>query len=154
MRDVIWWCCVFLVISCTDLQVLHRLEQAEDERHPERAGEVCEVADLEACDLLEQEADNGRGDDGEVRLLEVNYDSQEMERRYDPLLFWSAPWRDTFLYGDDGAFEGWLRRTAGGEEKIAPDGFNEQGVLVLYNMQRNQDGTVNLVRRGSSGAAP
>ena len=101
-----------------------------------------------------QERQYGRGDDGEVRLQEVNYDSEEMERRYDPLLFWSAPWRDTFLYGDDGTFEGWLRRTAGGEEKIAPDGFNEQGVLVLYNMQRNQDGTVNLVRRGSSGAAP
>lgn len=49
------------------------------------------------------------GPDGAMRLAEVDYDGNARGTPYDPLLWWSAPWRDRFHYDASGALTGWTR---------------------------------------------
>lgn len=49
------------------------------------------------------------GPDGVPRLAEVDYDARGRGQKFDRLLYWSAPWRDLFRHGPDGALLGWTR---------------------------------------------
>jgi len=49
------------------------------------------------------------GPEGVPRLAEVDYDARGRGQKFDRLLYWSAPWRDLFRHGPDGALLGWTR---------------------------------------------
>jgi hypothetical protein len=57
------------------------------------------------------------GPDGRPRLIAVDYDAAAREARYDPVLHWSAPWRDVLAHDDRGRVTGWTRHF--------PDGTTE-----------------------------
>ncbi len=54
------------------------------------------------------------GPDGAPRLVAVDHDAVSRGAAFDPVLHYAAPWRDTALYGPDGALAGWERRLADG----------------------------------------
>ena len=56
------------------------------------------------------------GPDGQARLVSVDYDARGRKTPYDPLLFWSAPWSDTAIYGAEDQLTGWDRQYADGRE--------------------------------------
>jgi hypothetical protein len=60
------------------------------------------------------------GPDGAMRLAEVDYDAPGRGRSFDPVLHWSAPWRDRLRPARDGMPEGIERRGSGGAAVPAP----------------------------------
>lgn len=52
------------------------------------------------------------GLEGQMRLSSVDYDAQARNAAYDPMLHWSAPWRDVMRYDENNDLAGWLRDTA------------------------------------------
>ena len=57
------------------------------------------------------------GPDGALRLVAIDYDAIGRERTFDPVLHWSAPWRDVFTHDAEGRITGWTRHFAeGGSE--------------------------------------
>lgn len=44
-----------------------------------------------------------------MRLAEIDYDAKRRGVPYDPLLWWSAPWRDLYHYDAAGRLTGWTR---------------------------------------------
>lgn len=73
------------------------------------------------------------GPDGITRLVSVDYDAAARGATYDPLLHWTAPWRDEFHFDPAGYFLGWTRfgRT-GWTEKFRSDGRRSDGRAVEY----------------------
>ncbi|HEV8036263.1 hypothetical protein [Yoonia sp.] len=59
---------------------------------------------------------------GVPRLLEIDYRNANRALSYDPLLHWSAPWRDTFLYDDQGNLTAWKRFITSNEIHVDPAG--------------------------------
>ncbi|KDB02997.1 hypothetical protein U879_14135 [Defluviimonas sp. 20V17] len=49
------------------------------------------------------------GPGGIPRLASVNYDAPARRARYDPVLFWWAPWHDDLQYNASGRLTGWTR---------------------------------------------
>ncbi len=54
------------------------------------------------------------GPDGRMRLAEVDYDARGRKTYFDPLLHWSAPWRDRYLYDSAGNLTGLERQDKAG----------------------------------------
>jgi hypothetical protein len=82
---------------------------------------------------------------GEMRLQEVDYDALASNRAYDPLLHWSAPWRDRFEDGN-GQSGGWIRSYNTGQPNVrfSADGRAENGQYTIYQLKRNSDGNTIL----------
>ena len=58
------------------------------------------------------------GPDGGERLVAVDYDAIGRGAAFDPLLHWSAPWRDVFAHDPVGRITGWTRQHTDGREDI------------------------------------
>ena len=56
----------------------------------------------------------GTGPDGAPRLVAIDYDAIGHNRAFDPILHWSAPWRDVFIHDEQGRISGWIRHFAEG----------------------------------------
>ncbi len=70
-----------------------------------------------------------------MRLQAVDYDAQTRAASYDPLLHWSAPWRDTLEYDPAGQLIGLLRKTADGRViSFTGDGVPASGVAIEYQV--------------------
>lgn len=74
------------------------------------------------------------GPGGIPRLVFVDYDAPARRARYDPVLFWWAPWRDDAHYAADGRLTGWTRTPTGPSAAAAraagryrPDGSRDKG---------------------------
>jgi hypothetical protein len=85
------------------------------------------------------------GPDGAPQLVEIDHDALGRGQAFDPVLHWSAPWRDSFRYGPDGELEGWTR-TATGQgglfaddparvAEFGADGRLADGRTVIYEPQ-------------------
>jgi hypothetical protein len=75
--------------------------------------------------------DYGPGPDGAMRLRSVDHDAAGRGQDFDPLLHWSAPWRDEMLWSAEGQLSGWQRRAT------APAGAAAAG---RYDAAGNRDG--------------
>ena len=51
----------------------------------------------------------GPGPETVPRLEAVDYDARGRDAAFDPVLWWSAPWRDVYRYDAAGALAGWTR---------------------------------------------
>ncbi len=77
---------------------------------------------------------------GRIRLAEIDYDAAGRKAAFDPVLHWSAPWRDQFKYGPSGRLTGWLRTPSGDNLpplQFAPSGRLLDGRQVIYEMARD-----------------
>ncbi|MEX5730171.1 hypothetical protein Ga0609869_003524 [Rhodovulum iodosum] len=79
------------------------------------------------------------GPDGTPRLAEVDYDAARRGAPFDPLLYWSAPWRDVFVYAPDGTLAGWTRWGKNGREAYGADGRRLGQVTMRYEIERRED---------------
>ncbi len=72
------------------------------------------------------------GPDGTMRLAEVDYDAKRRGAFFDPMLHWSAPWRDVYHHDVAGRLTGWTR--IGGENPLSfgADGKLSDGRSVRY----------------------
>ncbi len=72
---------------------------------------------------------------GGMRLVSVDYDAAGGGRRLDPVLHWSAPWRDAFSYAPDGSLAGVLRTgTDGTVLRLDAQGRRADGSLPAYDI--------------------
>lgn len=80
------------------------------------------------------------GPAGTMRLAETDYDGNQRGATYDPLLWWSAPWRDLYHYDAQGRLTGWARqstRPAGPpEQDFAADGVPAAGAPIRYTLKK------------------
>ena len=74
----------------------------------------------------------GPGPDGTIRLVSTDYDAVTRQQSYDPTLYWSAPWTDTYRYDDSGHLVGWTRQTVDGELDFDADGHLSDGRTISY----------------------
>jgi len=74
------------------------------------------------------------GPGGHLRLDSIDYDATARAARYDPILHWSAPWRDTFRYAPSGVLLGWQRRQGTDETPFLPDGRKADGTILRYEL--------------------
>ncbi|MHA6262902.1 hypothetical protein ACXYMO_06850 [Arenibacterium sp. CAU 1754] len=79
-------------------------------------------------------------DNERVRLKSIDYDARGRGRTYDPVLHWSAQWRDKFMYGDDGSFLGWTRITGDQKTVFKPDGLRQDGTPFKYELAERKSG--------------
>ncbi|MEW9922246.1 hypothetical protein AB2B41_21825 [Marimonas sp. MJW-29] len=61
-----------------------------------------------------------RGTDGAMRLASVDYDAEARKAFLDPLLYWTAPWKDTARYDENNNLTGWDRQFAVGTTDFVP----------------------------------
>jgi hypothetical protein len=82
------------------------------------------------------------GPDGSMRLSEVDYDALAAGRDYDPVLYWSAPWRDIYAYNATG-LTGWRRIFTQDlpNQKFLADGSTEDGQHPAYTLGGQQNGS-------------
>ncbi|WP_209426785.1 hypothetical protein [Pararhodobacter sp. SW119] len=75
------------------------------------------------------------GPDGMLRLHEIDYDAVAREARFDPVLHWSAPWRDVFDHDGDGRITGWTRHHADGgtSTHVLPEGATGYRIVQSGN---------------------
>jgi hypothetical protein len=59
-------------------------------------------------------------EDGDVRLVSVDYDAIGRDMPFDPILHWSAPWNDAAIR-DNGRIVGWERTDASGTPRMVPN---------------------------------
>lgn len=79
---------------------------------------------------------------GGMRLVSVDYDAVGRGRAFDPMLHWSAPWRDTFTYTPEGSLVSVLRT-------------GSDGVVVQLDAQgRRADGRAPAYEMGGTPQAP
>jgi hypothetical protein len=84
---------------------------------------------------------------GGQRLAWVDYDAVARGRAFDPLLHWSAPWRDEVLYAPDGSRAGLLRNLPDGTAaRLDAEGRDAEGRIPVYEMGGTPEQPV-LVRR-------
>lgn len=69
-----------------------------------------------------------------IQISEVDYDALGRKERYDPLLYWSAPWRDSYHYDAAGKMTGWSRQDASPTPATdyGADGNLADGGVVSY----------------------
>lgn len=65
-----------------------------------------------------QVREHATGPDGRPRLVSVDYDAAGREVRFDPVLHWTAPWRDALTHDDQGRVTGWTRHLADGGTEV------------------------------------
>ncbi len=74
------------------------------------------------------------GLDGSLNIAFVDYDALARGSAYDPLLHWSAPWRDIAEYDQGGDLTGWLRRMSDGQNwALDTEGRNDAGQTIAYH---------------------
>jgi hypothetical protein len=73
-------------------------------------GQVSAPAMLSVSFPVHEARDYGPGPDGAMRLRSVDHDAAGRGRDFDPLLHWTAPWRDEMIWSADGQLLGWDRR--------------------------------------------
>ncbi len=78
-----------------------------------------------------------RGKSGIPQLVSIDYDAVKSRRRFDPVLYWSAPWEDQFGYDDKGKRAGWVRKSTTSRTLFTADGQLSDGREPVYNIQRN-----------------
>lgn len=66
----------------------------------------------------------------ESRLISIDYDANARGAYFDPILFWSAPWRDVYRYDGDGQLSGWTRI-----RKNSKMDFDPVGPEISYEIQ-------------------
>lgn len=69
---------------------------------------------------------------GDITLKSVDYDANGRKDPFDPLLHWSAPWRDEFAYDENGVLIGWDRHDARGVTRFDADGRPPDGLKYRY----------------------
>lgn len=77
------------------------------------------------------------GPNGAPRLMSINYDAIKNRRRYDPVLYWSAPWEDQFGYDTNGNLAGWVRKTKTSRRIFSANGKLKNGQDQNYNVVMN-----------------
>lgn len=87
----------------------------------------------------------GAGGAGGARLLQADYDADARGEVYDPLLHWSAPWRDVFAHDAGGRLAGWRREGPGGARDFAADGRARDGAEVAYALAPPEGGRRRLI---------
>ncbi|MFV2051358.1 hypothetical protein ACEWPJ_01080 [Aliiroseovarius sp. YM-037] len=69
------------------------------------------------------------------RLLSIDYDAVGRGAAFDPILHWSAGWRDTFRYDEGGTLIGWDRTDASGDpRRFDQNGNTADGQPVAYEL--------------------
>jgi len=76
--------------------------------------------------------------DGGMRLASVDYDAKARGAAYDPLLHWSAPWKDVIRYDEAGATTGLLRETKDSVLELSGRGRIQDGRTVTYTLERDE----------------
>lgn len=80
------------------------------------------------------------GPDGAMRLAETDYDGNLRHAVYDPLLWWSASWRDLYHYDAQGRLTGWTRVATRPDgpptQDFAADGTTAKGLRVRYESRK------------------
>jgi hypothetical protein len=71
------------------------------------------------------------------RLMSINYDAIKNRRRYDPVLYWSAPWEDQFGYETNGNLAGWVRKTKTSRRLFSANGQHKNGQIQNYSIVLN-----------------
>lgn len=71
---------------------------------------------------------------GVPRLLAIDYRNANQALSFDPLLHWSAPWRDTFLYDEQGNLTAWTRAVDNNELRLgsAGDLMPQPGTILEF----------------------
>lgn len=74
---------------------------------------------------------------GGARLVSIDYDATARQAPFDPVLHWSAYWRDAFQHDASGQITGWTRVTtnphfAGAAGAYLADGRRDDGRAVTY----------------------
>lgn len=77
-------------------------------------------------------------DDTGMRLTSVDYDAKARGAAYDPLLHWSAPWKDMIRYDDTGEVTELLRETRDGVLELSGRGRIQDGRTVTYTLERDK----------------
>jgi hypothetical protein len=84
---------------------------------------------------------------GGMRLVSVDYDAAGRGRAFDPMLHWSAPWRDAFTYAPDGSLAGVLRTgTDGTGMRMDAQGRRADGRAPVHVLGGTPEAPVLLMR--------
>jgi hypothetical protein len=78
-----------------------------------------------------------RGVNGTPRLISIDYDAVKNRSRFDPVLYWSAPWEDQFGYDANGKLAGWVRKSATSRTLFTATGQLSDGREPAYTIQRS-----------------
>lgn len=74
-----------------------------------------------------------RGANGK-RVSSVDYDAEARSAIYDPVLFWSAPWKDQFVYGLDGELASVWRISETSTTRLRNFWERDNGLPVQYSL--------------------
>lgn len=85
----------------------------------------------------------------EPRIVSVDYAARKRGQYYDPLLYWSAPWTDSFRYDDGGNLQGWTRIGPNSTTEFDAQGQPVDGRPVTYQMVQ-QPGAMPVLGYGST----
>lgn len=72
------------------------------------------------------------GPDGKMQLTFIDYDADGRNAVYDPVLHWTAPWRDVFRYDPSGFLLGWDRIEKGETTRFSATGRRADGATIQY----------------------
>jgi hypothetical protein len=85
-----------------------------------------------------QVRDYRTGPDGQLQLASVDYNAVARQAGYDPLLYWSAPWRDVFTHDDSGTLTGWRREQGAETQEFDAAGRRADGTVLSYEVVGQQ----------------
>ncbi|SIO48408.1 hypothetical protein SAMN05444722_2533 [Rhodovulum sp. ES.010] len=77
------------------------------------------------------------GPDGAPRLVSIDYDARARGQYYDPVLHWSAPWKDTARYDAAGTLAGWDRQRPGAVPRFVPETGADADGGFRYSVDRS-----------------
>lgn len=77
-------------------------------------------------------------DGTQTKLLSIDYDAAERDAKYDPVLFWSAPWKDVMIYDDAGAVVEMQRQFADKTLSLASAEALSNGQEIRYSLKENE----------------
>lgn len=113
-------------------------------------GQVSAPAILSVSFPMHEVRTHGRGPDGTMRLLSIDYDAIGRGQTYDPLLHWSAPWRDEMILTPDGQPGGWTRTQTAPEGAAAAGTYDaagrRNGQPAVYERRRQARQPVLILR--------
>ena len=82
-------------------------------------------------------------------LLSIDYDAEERDAKYDPVIFWSAPWKDVLTYDQSENLVETQRHLADGTvSRISPESLSN-GQQVRYNMKETEGDRTLLMEVGA-----
>lgn len=84
------------------------------------------------------------GPDGAPRPAVIDYDAAARNTAFDPVLYWTAPWRDVFVYAPDGTLSGWTRWGREGREAYDAEGKRLGLSETRYETRREKGGPPTL----------